>query len=170
MDIEQLRSMGLVHSNPLLRREINVRYRPLIPREQWADPKVEERQEEAVDGTVTVWLRKLTAADQVAIAAAMGAKRDYVYTLLHRSVYNEKGLRVFETEEIAAEVDLAMFAGLIDEINKINETAPKKAQPRKSYGASLRSASADDPLPNGKTPLPQKSLTPGSDTVESMGH
>lgn len=153
MNLEQLKAMGLVQSNPLVKRTFKVQYRPLLPRSQWADPAIEERQDEAVEGEITVWLRKLTAADQIAVQQAIAAKRDPVYVMLHRCCFNEQGGRVFASEEEAMGVDLSMFAGLLTELNQMNVRA-KKSTPRTSSGASSRSASAADPSQSGKNASP----------------
>jgi hypothetical protein len=167
MDLKDLQSMGLVTSNPLVKRTITIQFHPLLPKGKWKDPKVEERQEEPVEREVDFYLRKMTAADQVAIAACISVNRDPIYTMLHRSVYNEKGERVFPTEEDAIGVDLVMFAGLIDEINQLNEGFGKKSQPRMKRGAKSRSPSADAASRNGKKPSPRKSLESGSNTEKN---
>lgn len=149
MDLDQLKSMGLVNANPMQKREINIRFRPLLPKDQWSDPNVEERQEEEVDAKVTVWLRKLTAADQMALADAHRAGRDTYSLLIHLSVFKEDGSRVFPTVDDAAGLDTVMFAQLLVEINKLNEGISKKSRPRTSSGARSRSPSVDAASPNG---------------------
>ena len=170
MDLDQLRSMGLVSANPMLKREIKIQYRPLLPKDQWKDPAVEERQEDAVDGTISVWLRKMTAADQMAVATAAQAGRDAISLLIHLSVFKEDGSRVFPTEADAAGLDPVMFMPLLVEINKLNEGISKKSRPRTRSGARSRSPSADAASPNGSnTSAPKNSLS-GDSTETSAAH
>jgi hypothetical protein len=164
MDLEQLQLMGLVHANPLLKRTIKVRYFPLLPKAQWADQDVEERSTEAADGEVIVYLRKLTAADQIMVRNAMIAKRDPMYVILHRSVFNEKGGRLFASEEEAMGLDLTMFSGLIVEINKLNDTG-KKATPKAKSGSNLPSPLGEEASQNGKSPSPPTNSPAGSNTA-----
>lgn len=164
MDLEQLKNMGLVQANPLVKREIKVRYRPLLPQSEWADPAVEERAAEEVEGVVTVWLRKMTAADQMAVATAAQAGRDAISLLIHLSVFKEDGSRVFPTEADAAGLDPVMFMPLLVEINKLNEGISKKSRPRTSSGASSRSPSADAVSPNGNSASQSKNSQSGTST------
>lgn len=164
MDIEQLREWGLVSTSPLIRREIKIKYRPLIPREQWADPDVEERQQEPVEGKVEFWIRKMSAADEIMISEAAREGRDPLYVAIHRSVFKENGTRVFPTVDDAIGLDMEMFAPLVAAINEVNGSrlgAAKKSRPRTRSGANSRSPSADEASQNGESVSPQTSGTPG---------
>lgn len=164
MDLDQLKSMGLVQANPMLKKEITIKYRPLLPKSRWKDPDVEERQDEEVEGTVTVWLRKLTAADQMSIAAAAKAGRDAMSLMIHLSVFKEDGSRVFPTEDDAAGLDPVMFMPLLVEINKLNEGISKKSRPRTRSGANSRSPSAAEASPNGSSTSAPKNSRSGDST------
>jgi hypothetical protein len=170
MDLDQLRSMGLVSANPLLKREIKIKYRPLLPKDQWNDPNIEERQDEEVEGVLTTWLRKLTASDQIAIAAASRAGRDVVSLMIHLCTFKEDGSRVFPTEADAAGLDPVMFASLLVEINKINEGIGKKSRPRTKLGANSRSPSAAEASPNGSSTSALKSSESGGSSERSTAH
>lgn len=167
MDLSQLRDMGLVSTSPLIRREITIRYRPLLPKEQWADPAIEERQEEYVEAKLEFWLRKMTAADEIMISEAAREGRDPLYTAIHRCVFNEKGARVFATEDDAIGLDLSMFAPLVAAINEVNGSrlgAGKKSRPRTRSGASSRSPSAEGPSKSGESESAPRSGESGSPT------
>lgn len=151
MNIEQLRAMGLVHSNPLVRKEFKVRYFPLKPPETWATPGVEEREPESVEGEVVVYLRKMTAADQLAVRSAVKGDQDFLSVLIHRSVFDENGARVFPTVEDAAGINVEMFAGLVEELTRMNPV-PKRSRAKMSSGANSPSPLAGGPSPNGRTP------------------
>lgn len=164
MDLEQLKHMGLVQSNPLIKVAVKVRYFPLLPKSEWTDPDVEQRAPDAVDGEVTVYLRKLTAADQIAINNAVKAKRDPMYAVLHRSIFDERGGRLFASEEEAMGLDLSMFSGLIVEINKVNGSLGKKVTPKAKSGSNLPSHSGDAASQNGKSASPPTNSPAGSNT------
>lgn len=166
MDLARLKALGLVTSNPLVKRDIKIKCRPLVPQEQWADPEVEEREPEQ-EVSVTVYLSKLTAADQIEVYARKQAKQDFTYLILSRCVHTEEGLRLFPTEEDARGLNLEMFAELVMEVRKLNGDAAKKSPPRTKRGASSRSPSADDPSPSGSPPSPSKSGESGCSTEPS---
>lgn len=169
MDLEQLKSLGLVSANPLVKREIKIKYRPLLPKDQWKDPEVEERGEE-VEGTFTVWLRKLTALDRIQVSAAAEAGKDAVSLLIHLCTFKEDGSRVFPTQEDAAGLDFAMFAPLLTEINKINSGIGKKSRPRTRSGASSPSPSGDEASASGSTRSPRKSSESGDSIENALAH
>jgi hypothetical protein len=166
MDLAQLKAAGLVTGNPLVKREIKVRYRPLLPKEEWADPAIEERSEEYREDIIPVYLRKLTAADQIAVASAQSRGQDVTYMVIHRCVYTEKGSRLFEIEDDAFGLDLTMFAGLITEINLLNEGSGKKSPPRMKRGANSRSPSARRSA-NSRKPSRPTTGASGSSTAPS---
>lgn len=170
MDLSQLRDMGLVSTSPLIRREITVRYHPLLPKSQWADPAVEERQQDSVEAKMEFWLRKMSAADEIMISEASRSGRDPLYTAIHRCVFTAKGTRVFPTEDDAIGLDLAMFEPLVTAINEVNGArlgAAKKSPPMTRPGASSPSPSADEASKNGESDSAQKSGTSGSPTEAS---
>lgn len=167
MDLKQLQSMGVFTSNPLVKRTIEIEYFPEKPQAQWADASIPERESESVSGTVDFWLRKLTAADQIAIASCIKGGRDALYTMIHRSVYSEDGSRVFPTEDDAIGVDLNVFAGLVEEIQKLNGDIEKKSQPRTKRGVKSQSPSVAAASRSGKKASVSKSSRSGSSTAES---
>jgi hypothetical protein len=170
MDYAQLKAMGVVESHPMVRHEFTIRYFPLLPKEQWKDPNIEERAAERAEAQVTVYLRSMTAADQIAAAAANRAKRDPVYLMIHRCVFKEDGGRLFESEEQATEIDLDMFAGLINGLNKLHGGSAKKSQPRMKRGASSRSPSAAAASKSGSRKSVRTSGTSGPSTERRTAH
>ena len=166
MDLSQLRDMGLVSASPLVRKDITIKYHPLLPKEQWADPEIPERQAEPVEGQLTFWVRRKSAADEILISEARSAGRDPLYTLIHRCVFNEKGARVFPTEDDAIGLDLTMFAPLLEAISEVNGPA-KKSRPRTKSGANSPSPSAEEPSTNGESGCQPMSSASGSSTEGS---
>lgn len=164
--------MGLVSSSPLVRREVTIRYRPLLPKSQWADPDVEERQEDEVEAKLEFWLRKMSAADEIMISEASREGRDPLYTAIHRCVFNDKGTRVFPSEDDAIGLDLSMFAPLVAAINEVNGSrmgAAKKSRPRTRSGANSPSPSAGEASKSGGSDSAQTNGTPGLPTEGSGG-
>lgn len=162
VDLSQLRAMGLVASNPLVRKEINIRYRPMKPESEWQEPGQPERQDEFEEASVTVFIRKFTAADQIAISNAK-TNEEVAYISIQRTVFTEDGQHLFPTMDDAYGLDLDMFAPLLGEIRDINEIGKaKKSQPRTKRGVTSRSPSADAVLRSGNKSSPQTSSTSGS--------
>lgn len=162
LDIKKLQMMGLASANPLVKKTFSIKYHPLKPKTAWADPEVPEREEQEATGEISVYLRKMTAADQIFVHSAISQGQDAIYAMLHRSVYKEDGSRVFETVEDAMTVDLAMFSPLATLVMQINGALQKKSQPRMSSSAKSRSPSADGQSQNGKKPSRRKNSKPGS--------
>lgn len=143
-DLTQLAAMGLVESNPLVKREIPIQYFALKPESEWSEPGVPEREEEASEATVTVYLRRFRASDSIAIRGA--GEDDQAYMAVHRSVFTEGGKRLFPTLEDAFGLKLEMFHPLLQEINKLNGVAlKKKSSQKKNSGSTSRSLSAAVP-------------------------
>jgi hypothetical protein len=140
MDLLQLRAMGLVNSNPLVKREITIKYFPLKPEDTWASPVVPERESDAIDGKLDFWIRKFTAADSLALAAAKTFD-ERAYLAIQRGVFNEQGEPIFTSYEVACEVDLTMFAPLLEAVFSLNGIKGKKSRPTTNSGVSSASSS-----------------------------
>lgn len=167
MDLIQLRQMGLMASNPLVKKTITFKYHPLIDQSADADPNG-PRSEKLVEGSTDFWLRKFTAADRMSIGAAIGDER--IYESIYRCVFKEDGTPVFPDIETARELDLKMFSELFLAINEINGGGSKKSQPRTNGGTRSRSPSAEGRSRNGSKPSRLKKQTAGSNTVKSTDH
>jgi hypothetical protein len=135
MDLQELAGMGLVSANELVRREVKVRYFPLKPKENWADPEVEEREAQAVDGSVTVFLRRLRAADTIAVLQTADSE-ERMYLTIQRTVCNADGSRLFPRLEDTYGIEPSLFHGLITEINSLNRADRKKKSRPKTSGAN----------------------------------
>lgn len=154
MDLKQLQSMGLVLSNPIVKREFPVKYHPLKPEVEWVDGQP-TRSDEEVEAQVDVWLRKFTAADKIALSSCKSDEYR-AYLAIQRSTFTEKGDPLFPSLDDAFGLDLAMFSGLITAINELNGVEAKKSQPRTNGGVNSPSLSADEASPNGKKSSPSK--------------
>jgi len=160
----QLQALGLVSANPLVRREINIQFHPLKPKEQWADPETEELAEDLESAAMEVFLRRFTAADRIAFSEAK-TQEDAAYLAIHRTVFTAEGDRVFPTLDLAYGLDLMMFAPLVKEIRDLNGIGgpKKKSPPKTKHGASSRSSSARRSKKSSSASAP-KSSTSGSNT------
>lgn len=163
MDLIKLRQMGLVTSNPLVKREITIKFYPTTPEETWAVPTVPEREAEKVEGHLEFWLKKFTAADRIALSTAQ-SDEDRAYIAIQRTVFTENGEHVFPDLDTARELDLDMFGPLLNAINQLNHVTEKKSKPRTNGGVSLPSPSAVAPSPNGKTASRKRNSRSGRST------
>lgn len=159
MDINQLRGMGLMAANPLVKKTITIHYYPL------KEGSETEREEKSVEATVDFWIRKFTAADRIVLNQTEGEDRAYVG--IQRCIFTEDGKPLFPGIDTARELDLEMFAQLLVAVNEINGSAAKKSQPRTSSSAKSRSPSAAERSQNGKKASPTKKSESGSNTETS---
>jgi hypothetical protein len=148
MNLTDLRAMGLVQSNPLIKKDIKVKYYPLLPEDKWASPTVPEREAEQVEAKVTVHLRKYTAADKIMLSSCKG-DADRAYMAIHLSTFTEDGEHLFPSWEDAVGLDLNMFGPLMRAINEINDLSEKKSPAMTNSSASLPSPSVDAASQNG---------------------
>jgi hypothetical protein len=169
MDLKQLKAMGLVTTNPMIKHDLEIGYYPLKPESDWADPAIPEREAERVTSTITVYLKRYNAADLV-IVGAVEDQEMRAWMSIQRSTYTETGDRLFPTLDDAIGLDLAMFGPLLTRINKINEGAKKNSPRKMNSGASLPLPSVDEALPNGKSSLTPESTESGSSTAPSSAH
>ena len=143
-DLTQLAAMGLVERNPLVKRDITIKYYPLKPEAEWAEPGEPEREDTLVEGTVTVFLRRFRASDSIAIHGATGD--DQAYVAIYRTVFTQDGQRLFPSLDEAFGLKVEIFHPLLKEINKLNGVSlKKKSKPKTSSGATSPSPSADAP-------------------------
>lgn len=156
MDLVQLRSMGLMAANPLVKKTITIKYRPLI------EGSETEREEKPVEATVDFWIRKFTAADRIALNVAEGEERAYIG--IQRCVFTEDAKPLFPDLETARELDLEMFAQLLVAVNEINGSVTKKSQPRTNGGTRSPSPSAVGRSRSGSKPSAQKKPSSGPST------
>jgi hypothetical protein len=155
MDIQQLQRMGVLVSNPLIKKTITIKYFPLKPEETWENPTIPEREEERVEGDVDFWIRKLSALDNIALNAIKDPA-ERVYAGIQRSIFNEQGELVFPDLETARCLDLEMFAPLLIAMNELNKGASKKSQPKTNSGVNSVSPSAARTSKRSKARSPKK--------------
>lgn len=168
MDIKQLQAMGAIVSRTLHKKEVKIRYRPLLPESEWTDPKEPEPQPEYVDETLTTWIRKKSSADFIEMLQA--DDRDKALIAVYRCVCHEDGTQVFESLAQVSQVEEWLIVPLIMAVNEVNGFGLKNSTPRASSGAKSRSLSAAVPSQNGKTRSARKNSTHGLPTGTSADH
>lgn len=160
MSIQQLQAMGLMASNPLVKRDIKIKYFPL------KEGSETEREEELVEGIVTVWLKKFTAADKMEMARA-DSQDEKTFLAIQRTVYTEDGKHLFPDVEMASQLDLVIYGELLLAINDVNGDLTKKSLARTNGGASSPLPSVGAPSRSGKRRSLKKNKPSGSSTGTS---
>lgn len=122
--LDDLKAMGLVSQRPLIRRDIEVEYYPPKPVEEWANPEIEEREDELAKATVTVYLKKYRVGDIVAMSQ-IEPEEDRVYFAIHRSVCDESGAPLFPTLQDAKMIGDELLYPIVSAISDLNGTKKK---------------------------------------------
>ena len=165
MNYQQLQAMGAIVPRTLFKREVPIKYRPLKPESEWAEPGNPELQEEEVEDTVTVFIRKASAADVIEILNAN--PRDMPFVGIHRCVCNEDGTELFPSLETTSSLAVWMATALFDAVKSVNPDTAKKSKARMSSGANSPSPSAAKPSHNSRRNSPQKKPASGNSTETS---
>lgn len=159
MDLRQLQALGAFVSRDLHKRTITFTYRPMKPRESWADPAEPEFEDALKTDTAEVYIRRRNSADFYEMVKA--DERDKVFVVIFRCVCNPDGSPLFESVEQASNLAEWMTVPLIAAVNEVNNYQPGKSKPRTSSGATSRSASAGVRSASGKKRSAKKSARSG---------
>lgn len=169
MDLKQLQAMGAINSRALVKKDIQIK-RPLpIPQDQWADAEVAEYppDPEMVEESVETYIRKRSSADFIEMMNA--DDRDKPFVAILRCVCHADGSQVFSSLDQIMGLKEWIWIPLMMAVNDVNEFGLKNSQPRTSYGAKSRSASADVPSKSGKKRSARKSELHGLRTAPVAG-
>lgn len=150
MNLQQLQSMGALAPRKLTRREVAINRPVPKPETEWADPEVPEFTDETVPDTVTVFIRKGSAADAIEFVRA--DERSQPFVALLRFICNEDGSPVFPDLETAMRVHTWLALPLMEAAREVQGTLPNASTPRTNSGASSPSPSGDEASGSGKTP------------------
>lgn len=124
MDLQQLHTMGAFVSQRPIKRTFEAN-RPLTKdAAEWTDPEVPEFTGETERVSFDVFIKRLSSADEIAIAQAAPDERTFV--MIHRLTYNEYGERLFESVEQVQTLSTWLLVPLIDAIEGVASRAPKK--------------------------------------------
>ena len=151
MDLKQLHALGAFVSTRPIKRTIEVN-RPLTkPESEWEDPQIPEFTGEVEKSTIDVFIKRLSSADELAVASAH--KDDQTFVLVHRLVTDEAGVPVFESAEQVKTLASWLLAPLVHKIEEVASREPKKpSAPQMPSGSSYRSPSEGGRRKSGKKP------------------
>ena len=147
MDITQLQNMGAFVAQKLIKRDVPIKRPELKPKSEWADPEVPETTGQLIDDTLTVHIRRGSAAD--AIEYAHAPKREQPFIAIQRFVCTPDGKPVFPDLETAMQVQTWLAMPLFETISEAHGTLPKASRRRTSGGANSPSRSADEASKSG---------------------
>lgn len=150
MDLKQLTALGAIVPVTLVRKEIAVRRPAPLPTEEWADPNVPEFGTAMVEDTLTVHVRKPSAADEIEIHNA--AERDRPFILIHRCICQEGGAPLFPSLEVAQQVALWLVTPLFLAVSEVKGDRPNGSRRRTNSGSRSLSRSAAAARRSGSTP------------------
>lgn len=151
MDLLQLQSMGAFVPNQPIKRTFEANRPITSPQEEWADPDVPEFTGETERVSIDVYIKRLSSADEVAIATA--DPEDQTFVLVHRLSRNKDGSPLFESLEQTKTLATWLLAPLVQAIEGVASRAPKKHSARRTLsGSKSRSRSAGARRKSGKKP------------------
>ena len=133
MQLSELKAMGAFAPDKTIKREITFKKPVLRPKQEWADPEIPEETGEVEDASMTVYIRRGSAADAFEIQQA--AKREQPFVVIHRAIVHEDGTPVFESVEQAMRLQLWLAMPLFDAVMEAAPAAPKASRRKKSGGA-----------------------------------
>lgn len=158
MDLQQLYSIGAFVSAKPVKRTFTVKRPATVPFEEWADPKVPEFTGEMEEGTLDVWLKRMSSADEIAIANA--TQEDQTFVVVHRLVRNEDGSPLFQDLEQVKMLAPWLLLPLVGAIEEVAARNPKANSGMTTpSGSKSPDGSADVPRKNGKKQSPQSGET-----------
>ena len=134
MKLADLQAMGAMAPDKLIKREVKIERPVLLPKEQWADPDVEEESGDYESDTLTVYIRQGSAADAIEMMGA--ARREQPFVVIHRAICHEDGTPVFESLEQAMRLKLWLAFPLFDAIKEVAPKAPKASRKKRSGGTN----------------------------------
>ena len=149
MSISDLQALGAFVPVKPIKRTIECDKPVLRPAEEWDDPEVPEVTGDTEKATVDVYLKRLSSADEIAIAQADPDDRPFV--MVFRLVRNEDGSPLFESAEQAASMASWILLPIVQEIERIAGVRPKNPSPPKTHsGSKSPSPSGEEVRKSGK--------------------
>lgn len=149
MSISDLQALGAFVPVKPIKRAIECDKPILLPEDEWADPEVPEVTGDTERVSVDVYLKRLSSADEIAIAQSDPDDRPFV--MVFRLVRNEDGSPLFESAEQAASMASWILLPIVQEIERIAGVRPKKPSPPKTpSGSKSPSPSGGEARKSGK--------------------
>lgn len=134
MKLSELQAMGAFAPEKLVKREIKFKRPEYLPESEWADPDVPEQTGEFIEDTVTVYIRRGSAADAIELVRA--PEREQPFLAIHRAIVHADGKPVFESVEQAMSLQLWLAMPLFEAISEVAPKVPKALRRKKSGGAN----------------------------------
>lgn len=149
MSISDLQALGAFVPVKPIKRTIECDKPILLPEDEWADPEVPEVTGDTERVAVDVYFKRLSSADEIAIAQAHPDDRPFV--MVFRLVRNEDGSPLFESAEQAASMASWILIPIVHEIERMAGVRPKNPSPPKTRsGSKSRSPSGDEARKSGR--------------------
>lgn len=149
MSISDLQALGAFVPVKPIKRTVECDKPTLVPEDQWADPESPEFTGETERVSIDVYLKRLSSADEIAIAQALPEDRPFV--MVFRVVRNADGSPLFESPEQAASMASWVLLPIVQEIEKVAGTPSKNHSPPKTRsGSKSLSPSGGEARKSGK--------------------
>ena len=149
MSISDLQALGAFVPVKPIKRTIECDKPILLPVDEWADPEVPEVTGDTERVAVDVYLKRLSSADEIAIAQSDPDDRPFV--MVFQLIRNEDGSPLFESAEQAASMASWILLPIVQEIERIAGVRPKKPSPPKTRsGSKSPSPSGGEARKSGK--------------------
>ena len=149
MSLKDLQALGAFVPTKPFKRSIECDKPVLAPEGEWESPDVPEFTGETERVSIDVYFKRMSSADEVAIAQAPADLQPFV--MVFRLVRNEDGSPLFESVDQAASMASWVLAPIVSEIEKIAGSRPKKPSTRPTHsGSKSRSGSAGEAPKSGR--------------------
>lgn len=149
MSLNDLQALGAFVPIKPVKRTIECERPIMTPQEEWESPDVPEFTGETERVSIDVYLKRMSSADEVAIAQAPADMQPFV--MVFRLVRNPDGSPLFESVDQVASMASWVLAPIVSEIEKITGTRPKKPSTRATHsGSKSRSGSEEEAPKSGR--------------------
>lgn len=149
MSLKDLQALGAFVPTKPFKRSVECDKPVLAPEGEWESPDVPEFTGETERVSIDVYFKRMSSADEVAIAQAPADLQPFV--MVFRLVRNEDGSPLFESVGQAASMASWVLAPIISEIETITGSRPKKPLTRPTHsGSKSRSGSAAEARKSGR--------------------
>lgn len=132
MNLNDLMAMGAITPRTVFKRDIKVKFRPLKPENEWAEKGNPEHEDNEVEKTITVFIRKANSADLLEITNANDRQRPFV--AIYRCICNEDGSEVFPDLETTTTIAPWLLIPLFNVIQTVNPDSKKKSLRKMNSG------------------------------------
>jgi len=140
MQLNDLKAIGAFVPSKLIERTVKFQRPVQRPESEWEHPDIPELTGEVADESVTVWIRRGSAADAIEMMQAQ--RREQPFVAIFRSICHKDGTQVFESVEQAESLQLWLAMPLFEAITEVAGKSPKASRRRTSFGSKPASPTA----------------------------